>query len=315
VLRQQGVFGLLFWGLICWQTAGNQALPSRAAQDTNVLTFAVRGVVKDIKANESTIVVQHEAISNYMDAMTMPFKVKEAQLLTPLRKGDRISFQLQVTSTESWISQIDKIAGTPVEDQTRPAGSSANQAAGAVSRHPLLDFKFTNELGQAVSLSDFQGQALGITFFFTRCPIPDYCPRLSKNFQEACQKLSAIPGGPTNWHFLSVSFDTKFDTVPVLRAYGEFYHYDPAHWSFITGPAEQIGELARLSDVKFDPDGGFFNHNFRTLIIDAGGHLQMSFPIGGNLSDAIVEEIRKATAVTNSVSVLGLPVSQEAHGP
>ena len=88
----------------------------------------------------------------------------------------------------------------------------------------------------------------------------------------------------------------------MLKAYGDSYQYDPKHWSFLTGPSEEIGELARLSDVKFDPDGGFFNHNFRTLIIDAVGHLQMSFPIGGNLSEAIVEEIRKAAAETNSAS-------------
>jgi protein SCO1/2 len=179
----------------------------------------------------------------------------------------------------------------------------------------LLDFKFTNELGQAVSLNDFHGQALAITFFFTRCPIPDYCPRLSKNFQEASQKLSALKDGPTNWHFLSVSFDTKYDTVPVLKAYAEAYHYDPAHWSFLTGPADQIGELARLSDVKFDADGGLFNHNFRTLIIDAAGHLQMSFPIGGNLSNAIVEEIRKAAAVTNAGDSPEPPRGQGAHAP
>ena len=79
-----------------------------------------------------------------------------------------------------------------------------------------MDYKFTNQLGQAVSLSQFDGQALAITFFFTRCPIPEFCPRLSKNFQDVSQKLATRPGGPTNWHLLSVSFDTEFDTPPVL---------------------------------------------------------------------------------------------------
>ncbi len=163
----------------------------------------------------------------------------------------------------------------------------------------MLDYKFTNELGQRVSLSDFQGQALAVTFFFTRCPIPDYCPRLAKNFQEASARLSRITGGPTNWHFLSVSFDTEFDSPRVLKAYGEMYHYDPAHWSFLTGSAESVGELARLSDVKFEREAGSFNHNFRTLIIDAAGHLQMVFPTGGDLSSAMVDEILKAAAVAN----------------
>jgi len=164
-------------------------------------------------------------------------------------------------------------------------------------RSPLLDYKFTNELGQAVSISDFHGQALAITFFFTRCPMPEFCPRLSKNFQEASRKLSASSEGFTNWHFLSITFDPVIDTPAVLKAYAERYEYDPRHWSFLTGPEDKIREFARLSGVKADPDNGLINHNFRTLIIDATNHLQMVFPMGGDLSEAIVSEMRKAGAV------------------
>ncbi|HEX4122669.1 MAG TPA: SCO family protein [Verrucomicrobiae bacterium] len=178
------------------------------------------------------------------------------------------------------------------------AGMAAVGDPNAPAQHksPLFFYKFTNELGQAVSLSDFHGQALAVTFFFTRCPFPNFCPRLSKNFQEASQKLAADKTIPTNWHFLSVTFDPDFDTPGVLRSYAERYDYDAAHWSFLTGPPDKVTELARLSGVKADPEGSLFNHNFRTLIIDATGKLQMVFPMGGDLSDAIAEEIRKAVA-------------------
>jgi protein SCO1/2 len=129
--------------------------------------------------------------------------------------------------------------------------------------------------------------------------LPDYCPRLSKNFEEAQQKLESKPGAPANWHFLSVSFDTEFDTPAMLKAYGDSYQYDPRHWSFLTGPADKIGELARESGVNYQLDNGTINHNFRTLIIDTHGHLQMIFPTTGDLSDQIVAEILKAAAVTN----------------
>jgi protein SCO1/2 len=254
---------------------------------TNLQTFAAKGVVKELKADGRTAVIKHAAISNYMDAMTMPFEAKEPKELAGLQPGDEISFRLQVTETESWIDRISKIGTVALE---------ANQHT---ARHPLLDYKFTNELGQAVSLGEFRGQALAITFFFTRCPVPNFCPRLSKNFQEASQKLSALTGAPTNWHFLSVSFDTEFDTPAVLKVYGESYHYDSKHWNFLTGQPEKIRELARLSGVEIENDGALFNHNFRTMIIDGGGRLQMTFPIGGNLSDAIVGEILKASAVTD----------------
>jgi protein SCO1/2 len=212
-----------------------------------------------------------------------------------LQAGDEVHFRLLVTEEESWIEDVHKTGHRQIESPAPVA--QATNAPAPKSRHPLLDYAFTSELGQPVRLSDYKGQALAITFFFTRCPIPDYCPRLSKNFQEASKTLAAMPNAPTNYHFLSVSFDTAFDTPEILKAYAERYHYDPAHWSFITGPQDKITELARLSDVTFNKDGsGFFDHGFRTQIIDANGRLQMSFPIGGNLSDAIVSELVKAAA-------------------
>ena len=113
-------------------------------------------------------------------------------------------------------------------------------------------------------------------------------------------RLLAMPGAPTNWHFISISFDTENDTPAALKSYGERYHYNPAHWSFLTGPADKIAELAEASGASFQKDGPFYGHNFRTQIVDASQHLQMVFPITGDLSDGIVKEILKAAAATNS---------------
>jgi protein SCO1 len=265
---------------------------------TNETRFPVKGVVKELPPGGTTVVIGHEAIPGYMDAMTMPFRAKKLQELAGLQAGDEITFRLHVTSEKSWIDEVSRTGRHRLEANPAPAPHAANVRPLEV-KHPLLDYPFTNELGRAVRLNDLRGQALALTFFFTRCPIPEYCPRLSKNFQEAARKLSSRPGAPTNWHFLSVSFDTEGDTPPVLKAYGQRYQYDPDHWSFLTGPSNKIAELAAFSDVEFKRDGFFFNHNFRTLIIDPAGHLQMVFPIGGDLSEAIAEEILKAAALTN----------------
>ena len=265
-----------------------------------------KGTVMELKPDGRTVVIRHEAISNYMAAMTMPFHVKDPRELAGVRRGDEISFQLHVTDTESWVDGIVKI-GTGSRSPDKPPVPASAAKTEARPGSPLLDYKFTNELGQAVSLNDFRGQALAITFFYTRCPLPDYCPRLSKNFLEAQQKLESLAGAPANWHLFSVSFDTEFDSPPMLKAYGNSYQYDPKHWSFLTGPADKIGELARQAGVSYQYDAGTFNHDFRTLIIDAAGHLQMVFPTGGNLSDQIVAEILKAAAVTNPPT---LPTAQ-----
>lgn len=289
-------FGL--WMLILFAVPSAKSLPPATSETARPQIFPAKGVVLAINRNKREIVIRHEAISNYMTAMTMPFKIKTASVLAGLQEGDEISFQLHVTEIESWVDQIVKIGtGSPP-----PPPPSPPPPANLPATRPmplLLDYKFTNELGQAVSLNDFRGQALAITFFYTRCPLPEYCPRLSKNFQEAQQKLCAMSNAPANWHLLSVSFDPEFDSPPMLKAYGESYHYDPAHWSFLTGPPDKIGGLARQSGVTYESDGNTINHNFCTLIVDASGHLQTMFPVSGDFSDAIVSEIIKAAAVTN----------------
>jgi len=270
-------------------------LLGRAAPDKSApQTFSARGVILKINTNTSRVTIQHDAIGDYMEAMTMAFDVKDPASLTDLNRGDQATFQLHVTADDSWVDHFQKIGVVSLPENTNRT-SQVEPLAPSPDKS-LLDYKFTNELGQAVSLNDFRGQALAITFFYTRCPLPEYCPRLSKNFQEASQKLKATAGAPTNWHFISVSFDPQADTPQILKNYGQSYGYDPEHWSFFTGPLDKIAALARGSGVTYETEAGTINHNFRTLIIDPTGHLQMIFPTSGDLSDQIVSEILKATA-------------------
>jgi protein SCO1 len=269
--------------------------------------YVVRGVVKEVRHEEQELVIAHEVIPRFMAAMTMPFGVRDATLLTKAAIGERIAFELHVTGSDSWIDHIERLGFAQEAAERLPALTAGIVVPEAKPRTPtpgqspnaLSDFKFTNQLGQPVSLADFRGQSIALTFFFTRCPIPQYCPRLARNFEEVQRKLSAMANAPTNWHLLSVSFDPLHDTPEVLKAYATSYGYNPAHWSFLTGPQDKIAELARQCDVKFETDSGLFNHNFRTLIIDASNRLQMVFPTSGDLSDAIVQELLKGARVTN----------------
>ncbi len=285
-----GVSGL---GLLILSNA-KSAASANAVENSN-LVFAAKGVVREFSSNDQTVTISHEAVSNFMDAMTMPFQVRDVKELAGLHPGDEVTFRLHVTQTDSWVDRIVRVGTVPL-NESKPLPAEPLPAHG---RNPLWYYKFTNELGQAVSLNDFHGQALAITFIYTRCPLPNYCPRLSRNFQEASQKLDSMSGGPTNWHLLSVSFDSQFDTPAVLQAYGDSYHYDPKHWSFLTGPPDKIAELAQQSGVRYEADSGLINHNFRTLIVDGNGHLQTVFPVSGDFSDSIVAEILRAAAVSN----------------
>ena len=282
-----------------------QSTPAQAGT-TN---YFVRGVLKEVREDANQLIIAHEEITNFMEAMTMPFNMKDAVALTNVKIGAEITFQLHVTETESWIDDI-KPAGKSQSPANRFSALSnsdvgfemVTNTSTPVARNPLRDYKFTNELGQPVGLSNFKGQAIALTFIFTHCPIPEFCPRLSRNFQEVQSRLKQMENAPTNWHLISVSIDPERDTPEALKAYGAAYQYDPAHWSFLTGPKDKIAELARLCDVKFSPEGGSINHNFRTLIINASNQLQMVFPTSGNLSESIVQELIKGASVANGTA-------------
>jgi protein SCO1/2 len=145
-------------------------------------------------------------------------------------------------------------------------------------------------------LSDFQGRALAFTFIFTRCPFPTFCPRLSSNFSDAVAQLKALPDGPTNWHFLSITIDPEFDTPERLKAYAERYKADPNHWNHVTGTLTDItaiGEQFGLQFWRANPNEPI-NHNVRTVVVDATGRIQWITPENEWKAETMVEQMVRA---------------------
>jgi protein SCO1/2 len=262
-------------------------------------------VVKEVFPERKQLKIEHENIPNYMAAMTMTFDVKDAKELAGLQPGDKLSFRMIVTEKDGWIEQIKKIgATTPIVSSVPESFRRVREVDPLKEGDPMPDYHFTNELGQAVSLSDFKGQALALSFIFTRCPFPTFCPRMSDNFAEAQQKLKALPNAPANWHLLTISFDPEFDKPAVLKVYAKRFQADPKHWSFATGEliditaiTEQFGLLFWKPD-PLQPAG--ISHNLRTVVIDAQGRIQKILPENTWKVDDLVKEIVKAAAAAAS---------------
>src|SRR6185503_19842650 len=126
-----------------------------------------------------------------MAAMTMPFRARDTNELGGLKAGDEIAFRLSVTEDESWIDRVTRTGhSTPAEVKAAPVTTNTPTEFRLTT---IPDFALTNEFGQPLSLHGFRGRAVAMTFFFTRCPIPEYCPRLTKNFQGAIERLKALP--------------------------------------------------------------------------------------------------------------------------
>lgn len=280
-----------------------------SAKTTNQRVFPAKGVVVSLKRGEKEVVIKHEAITNYMPAMTMPFDVKDPKELEGLAPGDSVAFRMIVTDSEGWIDQIRKI-GPPATNAPPTTGSFrlVKDVDPLQVGDALPDYTFTNQFGQAIHTGQFKGQALAITFLFTRCPFPSFCPRMANNFAEAQTKLLLQAGAQTNWHLLTLSFDPEFDTSSVLKAYAQGYRYDPQHWDFATGDLVDITAITEQLGLQFWHDqSGSISHNLRAAVVDPSGHIQKIFVGNQWTSDELVAELLKAEGAGAATPVTGSP--------
>ena len=261
---------------------------------TNQQLFQVRGVVEEIKPDGKSAVIKHEEIPNYMAAMTMEFETKNTNELRGLKPGDAISFRMIVTGDDGWIDQVKKLNVPPTETPSRSTFRRVRDVEMLNVGDALPEYHFTNQLGQAVSLSQFKGQVVAMDFIFTTCPFPTMCPRLSQNFSDAQRKLKEMPNAPTNWHLLTISFDPGKDTPAVLKDYAGRFNYDPAHWSFLTGDLIEITAIAEQFGQTFWREGGSISHNVRTAVVNVNGKIQKIIPENKWTSDELVAEILSA---------------------
>ena len=255
------------------------------------LTFAVRGVIQQIPEGARRVSIKHEKIPGYMAAMTMDFTLKNTNALAGLKTGDEITFTLVVAGDDDWIENLQRTGRT---EQVIPrANPNAGQELSVGDTLP--DYEFTSETGKVVKFSDFRGRAVAFTFFFTSCPLPEYCPRMNKNLAEARQLLLADKAGPTNWQFLSISFDYMVDEPKILANYAGIYRGTNAdRWLFAVASSSTLAGLAPKVDLNFWRENGTITHNLRTVVVDGAGKITRQFDGNEWTAQQLAEAIRAA---------------------
>ncbi len=248
--------------------------PATESPEIKAKTYLVRGIVQEIPTDKKHATIKHEAIPGYMAAMTMDFSVKNTNVLNGFSAGDEITFNLCVTTNDDWIEAL-KLAGkttVPVTPTWRIVESELNVG------DPLPDFEFTGEDGNSFRLSDFRGSAVAFTFFFTSCPLPEFCPRMNQNFAEARKLLLAETNAPLNWQLLSISFDPSFDQPEIIHGYAKFYRgEDTNRWRFAVATTNTLAGLAPKVDLNFWRENGSISHNLRTVVLDGNGKISHQF--------------------------------------
>ena len=259
--------------------------------------YPLKGVVVSVDSAAGNVIVRHEEIPGYMDAMTMPFKVADEKMLAELRSGDTIEAKLVVGEKASRLEGIVvSRRGTAANVQTIPEQGPYGKPGDAAPATALI-----GQDGKPLSLADFKGKAVALTFIFTRCPLPEFCPRMNAQFAEIEASLAKEPALYSKTQLLSVSFDPEHDAPQVLRDYRERFlkgvkGVAPAHWKFATGTPEHIKEFATFFGLTYLKSGEQFVHSLATAVLTPGGRV-FSIRRGNDWEPpAVIEDLRRAAA-------------------
>lgn len=296
VVTGLAALGLAVMSLGCGQNKSTTPVTPAAANATNPTIYQVKGVIREVYPEKKKVKITHEDIPGYMEAMTMMLDVRDAKELSGLVAGDNVTFRMLVTDDDGWIDQLKKLDGPRTPLPPDPTFRRAPEVQPLAVGDKLPEYTFTNATGRVVKLSEYRGRALAITFIFTRCPFPTFCPRLSTSFSDAQTALKMQANGPTNWNLLSITIDPEYDTPERLQAYADRYKADPKRWEFVTGDLTAItaiGEQFGLQFWRANPNEPI-NHNVRTVVVDTNGRIQWVTPETEWKAEALVEQMNKA---------------------
>ena len=267
--------------------------------------YPFTGRVVSIDTQSESAIIDGDAIPGYMEAMAMPYKVKPAATLNQLHAGDSISAEVVVqhdsdseVPPDYWLENV-KVVGHTDSPPAAAAGSLHVPAPG----EEVPDFSLTDQSGKRISLQQYRGGVLFITFIYTRCPFPDFCPRMSGNFAEIYKQLSTNPS-LAGAHLLSISFDPEHDTPKVLRDYGfsVAHTHDVAlfkRWAFVAPRAADLPKVADFFALTIKPEGGLITHNLSTAVIGQDGKFVKWYHGGDWQVSDLIKDAAPAPAARN----------------
>ncbi len=257
--------------------------------------YTLKGHVVEVQRASRSLTIAHEDIAGFMPAMTMDFVVREkdAVLLDSVGPGDEITATLVVPDSRYWIEDL-------VVVKKGEGVASLARAREAQPGAPVPDVALVDQDGRPLRLAAMRGHAYAVTFVFTRCPMPDFCPLMMRNFAAAEAALVADPRLRDATRLVTVSFDPKHDTPAVLKQFGRpFQKTSPpfTHWVLATGADEAIRRLGEALELDYEEQTGSFVHNLRTGVIDPQGRLVRVLRGNEWKPEELVAELRKAAGL------------------
>ena len=293
-MRRFFAFSLLALIMLSGCRAGQQT-PAQSGASPHFKVYHLRGKVISTDAAKGEVTLAHEAIPGFMEAMTMPYKLKDASILGELHPGDVLTADLLVSQDPDADVLLDHIV---VVAQAKPDYPPAVSYHVPAPGDLVPDSKLRNQDGRPIHLGQFRGKALLLTFIYTRCPSPEFCPRVTRNFAAIEKQLAASPALYARTHLLSVSFDPEHDTPERLRSYGAPYIGSTArnafaHWEFAVPQKPVLAAMARFFDLGMSQNtDSTITHTLSTTLIGPDGKVVRFYPGNEWTADQILADLR-----------------------
>ena len=238
--------------------------------------YPVKGQILRIDPARQEVLVSHENIPGFMSAMTMPYKVKDAALLKGKEPGDLFTATLVFEEVVPYLSTLTRIGHAPIESSAVVpliAASDLLKEGEQVPDHALVD-----QNGTPSPMTLLRGHRVALTFMYTRCPLPEFCPLMDRHFAQVQKVIKSTPE-LADVRLVSVTLDPQFDTSAVLKAHAQALQADPFVWHFLTGAPDELLAFAKRFGVtaELGEPGDMMVHNLRTAVIDAEGYLVKTY--------------------------------------
>jgi len=250
--------------------------------------YPIKGKVVGVDKRGSTVTIAHEDIPGYMEAMTMPFNLKDRRVLDQLAEGDHLQATLVVAGLKSFLEDV------VVTRETVDPSSNVKPWVEPKPGDEVPDFKLTDQNGKRFGFDRYRGRVVVLTFIYTRCPLPDYCPLMTDNFAQVRKAL--ISGPESTAQLLSITVDPEYDTPKVLRDYAAAHSAGSEQWDYATGTKDEAKQIATYFGLQYWQEGDQVIHGLRTAIIGADGKLVKLYRGNEWTPNEIVNEIRSIAA-------------------
>jgi len=236
--------------------------------------YQLTGVVREIDKESGQVMIRHDEIPGYMKAMTMPFDLKGKEVLADLFVGDEVEGTLVVKADD--IELNDLVITRPAEPAALNFGPNGLEVkakpATLLPGEDVPDFKVTLQDGKPAKLSDYRGKLVVLTFIYTRCPLPNFCPMMDRKFGELAARLQPTSKAD-QVRLLSVSFDPEHDTPAVLASHAKSRGAKMPLWTYAVASHEELGKFGPKLGLMYGPGEKEVMHNLCTAVIGPDGKL------------------------------------------